>query len=187
MAVVSDQFLTGLLRQIGRMGVFRARKVIPSKTLKQAVFFREDTPTSGGVYIPHYWAVYLHDGHGRVYPKGGKFLVWFRDSKDDPRLPSGYTPERYAQTQHLTRAAFERGLADNKRARELGMPEPMIVRKSSGPAPSTDFFSNEKGFKGFSRNVNDALNGEVLDHIRELLGPDVFKVKKDKAVLVIGK
>lgn len=109
-----------------------------SQTLASALTIRK-TPEGAELYIPHYWALYVHDGRGAVKPRRSKFLVWFLDPKDDPRLSGGY-PERASDIIRLTRDQFREGLAENRARAAAGLPPYMIVTKYSGPTRPNRFF-----------------------------------------------
>jgi len=116
-----------------------------------------------GIYIPHFWAVFVHDGRGPITPKEAKVLVWFRDREEDPRLQGGITPERAYRIPRLKMTPEE-----FKRARATGQ---IIVAKRSGPVAGNPFFSNSPGggMHGFGRQVRPLIRADFEELIRSAL------------------
>ena len=51
----------------------------------------------GHVFVPEYWAIYYHMGRANmpvIHVKRKKYLAWFPDPHDDPRLVNGEYPIR---------------------------------------------------------------------------------------------
>ncbi len=152
-----------LLAEIGRMAKAQARGAIDSQTLKDALtidlFPIEQQAVVG---VPHYWAIYYHDGRGPINAKPGKFLVYFKDPANDPRIARGY-PERAADIIRLTKAQFYNSL----RAGEL------IVTKHVGPSTPHPFFT--RGMDGFQDKVHPAARRFMSSVLADFIGP----VEKD--------
>lgn len=141
-----------------------------SKTLAESLTKRFDLsgPSRVDVYLPHYWAVYVHDGR-KPFSKQ-KFMLWFRDPKDDPRLRGGY-PVRRSGVRRLSRRQFYYWLQKNKEALAAGEPPPMIVTKVIRKAtPPTRFFENDGGMKGFPDRAGEIVKREFSQHVKETLG-----------------
>ena len=134
---------------------------IPSRTLRRAMEVQigrqgegddlgED---DGALYIPHYWATYLHDGRGPVHRKTAPYIIYFADIRDDPRVDGGRNyPVRASQIKKLTPSQYRAGLAKNRRNAELGLPPHMYVLKDhrgrprpAGPAEGTRWFERKQG------------------------------------------
>lgn len=150
------------------------------------------------ISVPHYWAVYLHDGTdkfsaGRLHPFGKRepaakrrglprpkrdrkktvYLVWFRNPLDDPRLRAGKYPERVSQIRRLTKAQWDFWSLQNKIARKRGTPPPMIFREEHPGYKGNPFFSNKQGggMYGF-KDVALAIANEIARrHIRRAIEP----------------
>lgn len=153
------------------------RPQIPSRRLRQAmvkVFDVSQTRRArGALFITHFWAVMLHDGHRAFGPKDAKFLVYFVNEDDDPRKP---TPRRAADVRRLTRDEFNAGLQRN---RDLEIQNPsggtmqhMIIVKSPrgrpgrvGATPPRPFFS--EGGKAFESQVDDIVFAEFDAFVRK--------------------
>ena len=82
------------------------------------------------VHIPHYWAIYYHDGSGPVTMPKGKYMVWFRDPHDDPRLKGGLP---------VTRAGIKKLNLSKKRFNELVKAGKIIIRQTVGRRHGTFF------------------------------------------------
>lgn len=141
-----------------------------------SIYIRNDK--EGGLYIPHYWALYVHDGRGPFGPRRAKvkYLCWFRDPKLDPRLDNGRSPQRYKDVKRLNREQFYFWLAKNREAQRAGMPVPMIVtRFYPFPTYPKRFFDNDVGggMVAFPQKAKRLIEGEfnkhVLDELRDVL------------------
>ena len=92
-----DLFKVDLLNKLLAAADVVIRPRIPSRTLRKAMRQTIDLSRArvavGALFIPHFWAVMLHDGHRSFGPKDANFLVFFVNEDDDPRKP---TPERAA-------------------------------------------------------------------------------------------
>ncbi len=153
------------------------RPRIPSKTLRQAMRKTFDVKSrrfsKGALFIPHYWAVMVHDGHRAFKAKSAKFLVYFAQEIDDPRKPN---PQRLADQRRLTRDEFQAGLAVNRRLANVnpqgGPQQHMIVVKTPtgrpgivGGAPGTPFFTDFA--EPFERQVDAIVAARFDRFIRE--------------------
>jgi hypothetical protein len=143
-ALFPDDAVEELLRVYGEEELELARTLIGSRTLREAARLIVDAQAGpdgqvARIVIPHYWAVYYHDGRPGFSAPAGRFLVFFRDPEDDPRLAGGY-PVGPEDVRHLTRAEFERGLEENARAALEGSEPFMFVLRSVGPAGAHPFF-----------------------------------------------
>ena len=116
----------------------------------------------------------LHDGRKAVYPgKGAKFLVYYVNAKDNPRLKNGYPV--YPQDQRrLTKEQFYAGVEENRRREALnpggGPYQFMVVVKdrdglpnSSAPAAGTFFFT--EGMEQFERDVAPRIVADAFDRM----------------------
>lgn len=169
--------MQAVANRIGLLGLERARPQVTraSRTLGRALNLfvlpqTDPTRITARIQIPHYWAVYVHDGRGPFGPRYKKFLVWFRNPKDDPRLRNGIPPVRARQLKRLTKDQWLAGLEANQIARAAGQPVPMIVtRYVSTPTPARPFFSNESalGMKGFIDTVRTTVKPQVQKYLFE--------------------
>lgn len=188
MAITPEQFLERLALALGAEARETARPSIPSRTLADSMqlILRE-----GGidVYIPYYWALYVHDGRGSFRMPPGKFMVWFRDPKQDPRLSGGY-PMRVSERQHLSAEEFHDLLEQNRaaelatygRPRRAGEPQvgPVIITNLiRNKTPGKPFFANEGGggMAGFDEKASQIGEAQMRSFVREMMG-DLLNVKK---------
>jgi hypothetical protein len=158
-----------LLRELGEAGVRMARLGIRSATLRDALRFEQLSYKHGRLIVPHYWAIYQHDGRGPVLPRSKRYIVFFRDPNDDPRLAGGY-PVRFKDVRRLTGDEFRRGLEENRRLFEAnpagGKQQFMVVRDDVGPTrPQASYPFFTKGMVRFpalvERMVAEFLRAEI--------------------------
>ena len=153
------------------------RPRIPSTRLRQAMRKVFDVSTRrraiGSLFIPHFWAVMLHDGHRAFGPRAANFLVYYVDETDDPRKP---TPERAKDVPRLTKDQFNAGMAENRRLQQFnpggGPMQHLIVVKTPkggpgrvGASPPSPFFS--EGGKAFESQVDDIILREFDAFVRK--------------------
>ena len=167
--VFKKKLLTVLLRAADR----KVRPKIPSKQLRQGLTKTVESGSKGYLEIPHYWALYVHEGRNApVHAQNSTFLIWYRDPRQDPRLVGGKTPKRASQLRRLTSSQFKDALQRNRDAREAGLEPPVVivraVRKSTEGVP---FFSNEsrRGMQGFVDEANDIGADVVREFALEFL------------------
>jgi len=161
---LTPEFKRELLEKLGAAAVRHIRPKIKSKTLRAALRFEVDQLLRGvDLFIPHYWAVYFHDGRGVVRPVKKTVLVWFPNIKNDPRVAGGLQyPIRESQIRRLTKSQFRKGVELNK-TRPPDDPY-MVIAMVSGPTkrPQNPFFKN--GLKDFIPQI-DALVEKALDRL----------------------
>ena len=161
---LTPEFKRELLEKLGAAAVKHIRPKIKSKTLRAALRFEVDQLLRGvDLFVPHYWAIYLHDGRGVVRPKRASVLVWFPNIRNDPRVAGGLQyPIRVNQIRKLTKAQFRKGLELNK-TRPKDDPY-MVIAMVSGPTkrPQNPFFKN--GLKDFIPQI-DTLVEKALDRM----------------------
>lgn len=190
MAESHEEFTKRLLRDVAIRAANYARPSVraASEQLEAAmrVYVSETWIGSARVYIPHFWALYVHDGRGPFGPTEGRiYLCWFRDPREDPRLYDGKQPERRAQVRHLTREQWYYYLGLNREARKNRQPEPMIVtRYYPFPTYPKRFFDNGPGggMAGFSRTIGPVIKEDFRAHMMEHFA-DVLHAE---ATLTIG-
>lgn len=116
------------------------------------------------IITDYYWALYYHDGRGAMTAKPGKFLVFFRNPDDDPRIdgPARNYPRRAQDAKKLTlsRGEFNRLL----RSRRL------IATKRVGPAPAHPFM--ELGFAALQSSYGPKVSAIWSRHVREFLAEE---------------
>lgn len=164
-------FAQDMMARLVERADIRLRPGIPSRTLREGARRRILNVERGGTYyadfyIPHYWAVMVHDGHKPFGPSRAKFLVYFRDDADDPRKPN---PERVADWRPLERQDFEFGLAENRRRFQLnpsgGWYQYMVIVKNQDGSPGMVGYSRPQPF--FERE-QDKVNRALQRIAREL-------------------
>lgn len=167
---------------IARRMCDRARLIVgrslESGTLRRALNCRIDATgiaVEAILSVPHYWAIYYHDGRGEVRAKNGKVLVWFASIEDDPRVNISGHPVRVSQIEplRLSKARF-------KRLRKAGK---LIVSKRSGPAEGKPFYNVLRGFGG---RVSDIAVEEIEALIFDGLRKDGSLRVKDTINISLG-
>lgn len=125
----SADIIRDSLIALGRQALAKARARCPSRTLQRALRMEiDEEKQSVRITVPHYWAVFYHDGRGPIQARPGHFLVFYKNLEDDPRLRGGY-PEKRGDIRRLSRTQFYRDLRAGK----------LIVTRSVGPAPGHKF------------------------------------------------
>lgn len=169
----STKLLPTLAEELSKAAYNRVLPKIRSNQLRRGMRREQRGESSWALHIPHFWAVYFHDGRGPVYSKRNGYLVWFRNPNNDPRLRGGLTPERLSQTRRLSKVDFQKWSTINrnivKRYRQRtgrrvltssdyeAMQLPMVVIKMSPrdarPVPGALFFDNgpNGGMSGFKQ------------------------------------
>ena len=197
--MADEGFTRRLVQQILKAGALQVRPLIPSKTLRAALRRITDSPLEGRLFIPHYWAVYVHDGRRGIQAPAGSFLIFFPNPADDPRFPSRQTPERATSVRRLTTSEFR----DAVREVRSGSGKVVITRRVRGVRADL-FFANEGrgGMVGFVNEANDIGQIEfrtfALRFLRRALdirgfiptlGPAgiTFRTSKEEAIIRIGR
>lgn len=174
-----------ILTAIGEAELERVKVLIGSATLRQAIFLAVYVSLDQArLIVPHYWAVYYHDGRGPVSPVSARKLVFFDDPlSNDPRLQGGY-PRRASDIRRLSRDEYLEGLERNAERRAAGLPPFMFVVDSVGPARPRPFFdqlaNNASARAGpvvkriFDRHIQELLQND--DDVRPERGVADFRV-----------
>lgn len=79
-------------RQLAHQALARIKRVTRSKTLRASLRVEVERGNYF-VGVPHYWAVYYHDGRGRARPDG-QWLIWYPNPNDDPRHQGNFPTKR---------------------------------------------------------------------------------------------
>lgn len=138
----ADETVRGIERALAEAALRAAMPRVERASRTLARSLRIVPRPSGGLQldIPYYWALYVHQGRGRLTPRLARVLVWFAVPADDPRHRGRY-PVRASQIRRLTPQQYRQGLEANRDRAAQGLPPVMIVSKSSGPVQPNPFFS----------------------------------------------
>lgn len=124
----------------------------------------DEQTSEAAVLTDYYWAVYYHDGRGPINARPGKFLVFFRDPDDDPRIDGSARnyPRRASDIQrlNLSKGDFGRLLRSGR----------MIATKRVGPAEGHPFF--EVGFAALQSRYGPKLSALFSTFIKQFLADD---------------
>lgn len=163
-ATFSDaEFARRVTRNVAQEAFRRVRSAIQSDTLRQAL--RLQAGRRGGqmwLGVPHYWAVFYHDGRRGFGPKRSQVLVWFKNPADDPRYSGGY-PVRRSQIRRLNSAQFYRALRAGK----------LIVARRVGPARAQPFFRT--GLRAFFSSGGNKIATTTFRRTAREFAPEAYK------------
>lgn len=159
MSLFSDQ----LARSLAEDARQRVQRFIRSRTLRNALVVIEGTDGTFRLHVPHYWAIYYHDGRGPIRAKPGHFLVYFKNPDQDPRLRGGH-PERSNQIRRLTKAEFQKAVRAGQ----------VIATKRVKRARGNPFFA--RGLRSFVPAARKTIERRTTQQARLEL-KDVLKLK----------
>lgn len=189
MASSQATFQRRLLRVLSRSALRFVKPKIPSRTLRSAAVARLLSDRHADIHIPHFWAIYVHDGRRPFTMPAGKVMVWFKNPKDDPRLRDGKLPVRRKQLRKLTRDEFFELLDRNRQAIAEGREPPVVIaraiKKDTLPRP---FFSNRSGggMHGFVTVAAIEARPLVMGRMRELIGEDLLDIQMTATLKLPG-
>jgi hypothetical protein len=127
----------------------------------------------GLVHLPFYWAIYYHDGRGPI--QKGKFMVFFSNPDEDPRIDGGSRnyPVRVTDIRRLilSKSKFNRLVREGR----------IIMTKRVGPADPHPFFESA-GLRGLQTEVTPIAIAEIETCIVDFLGElDLLRPKEEVA------
>lgn len=135
------KLIRAILTDLGERELRLVRKAIGSRTLRAAIrLIINESEERGDLFIPHYWAIWYHDGRGSVSPVSARKLVFFDNPSDDPRLRGRKRPVRESDVKRLTKRQYEDGLRVNQERARRGQRPFMWVVDSVGPSAPRPFF-----------------------------------------------
>jgi len=124
----------------------------------------DEVSSEAHVLTDFYWAVYYHDGRGPIRARPGKFLVFFRDPDDDPRINGAARnyPKRASDVRRLdlTKGEFSRLLRSGR----------MVATKRVGAAEAHPFF--EVGFAALQARYGPKVSAIWSECVRDSLAAD---------------
>ena len=133
-----------------------------SKTLSDDLTFHQPTDDTAVVYLPHYWAEYVHDGRDGISLPPGQYMIYFPDKRDDPRTAGGTrypTRQAQAKARRLTRGEFRDFMRVNRDRAAAGLPPIMVVANRVGPVSAVPFF--EVGLKPLMIEARQEIPGHL--------------------------
>lgn len=182
--LLRERVMTAVLTAYGEDELRLVEDKIGSQTLRDALLLIVEANVGRAeLFIPHYWAVYYHDGRGPVQPITAQKIVFFADPRDDPRLVGG-NPRRVSDIRTLTRDDYQNGLEINAERRKNGEPPFMFVLDRAGPAGAHPFFS-ELAIGASGRMDGTAF--DILDKAVQAIvdsDPDAAPEKKTATIVV---
>lgn len=179
---MTEEVYGDLIGKIGRAALRHVGPKINSVTLRRAVRYERLSRSRGRLFIPHYWAIYQHDGRGEVGTKSARTLVFFVDPKDDPRLRGGY-PIRMKDIRKLTRDEYIEGQQINQQMYVEnpagGRMQYMVSVKIVGP---TSPYKSYKFFEDGMRMFPQEAGAIALRHIRQFMSR--YAVRRSSSVII---
>jgi hypothetical protein len=139
----TGRLIRRVLEAIGPSELERAKRAVGSSTLRRAMrLIIDESEARATLFVPQYWAVFYHDGHGVISPRRARKLVFFDNPNDDPRLFGGKSPERARDLRRLTEAQYREGLRRNRERQAAGRRPFMYVVDRVGPSAPRPFFDD---------------------------------------------
>jgi len=179
MVLTLEEIKRTVSRVIANDAKEKVRRFTPSRTLKDAL----RVTFEGGrwwIGVPHYWAVFYHDGRGPVRSsRPGGFLVWYKNPKDDPRH-GGDFPVRKSQIRSLRQSgiSLERLRADIESGRAV------IARTSPRSGESVagkPFFI--RGLRSYFAQGGNARSQDAFNALVHRDMPDAFRLSVIKQLV----
>ena len=175
---MATDIATKIMRLISRAALSHARAAIPSKTLRRAARIVDKSKGQTGpvrnsaIFIPHYWAVMVHDGHKAIGFSDRRMMIWFRNPSQDPRFPGKNQPVRYRERLTLTKSEFKYWQQRNAKIKDPRK-RPMIVSYKKKAVAASPFFLNEPGggMAGLRAEVDPLIREMVRKELGDLIGP----------------
>ncbi len=116
------------------------------------------------VNIPYYWATFRNKGTKAFTMPKGKWIVFFRNSQDDPRLQGGHPKTRGERKRlNLSRRQF-RGLKKSNKIRFL---------KRMPKVEGEGFFEDTGGMSGLDTHIAPEMEKVFQEEVREYFGEDL--------------
>lgn len=164
--------LTAMAREVAAQA--RSNLALMSTDSRRAQALRDDLrveivkvgelESEAFVLTDFYWAIYYHDGRGPIQARPGKFLVFFRNPDEDPRINGAARnyPRRATDIQRLNmpKGEFLRLLRSGR----------LIATKRVGPAGSHPFF--QVGFASLQARYGPKVVDIFSTHVLETLLAD---------------
>ena len=155
-----------LLEIMAKAAVSRTKKFITSTTLRNALDYRL-TLTRGLITlkIPHYWAVYVHNGFGPLGPKKKGYYIYFKDKRLDPRTKGGSSyPVKPSDRRSLTKGEYAKFNKINARLRQAGLPPVMFrVKATKKAVAGQQYYTRAVEYGGILSDVYGKVTKRVLD------------------------
>lgn len=195
MAPNTFQFKKDLAERLtlGAYRKVRPRVARASRTLANAMERRVEAESRsrgdvvGVLYIPHYWAVYVHDGR-RPFSKSS-YMVWWKNPKEDPRLSGGVAPKRARNLKRLTRNQWLEAVRRRQEWIDAGgdaYDAPVIITRVIRRRTRPDkFFGNRRGggLQGYVNTANKIGQKKFSRYVRDVLGEGFRETSSARGVL----
>lgn len=166
-------------KQAAQLVFDRLKPFVTSAALRRSMYvMKEKRSGSYRIVFPQFWAIYYHNGRDAITAAPGKFLVYFPDPRNDPRLKAGY-PTLKKQVRHLTAAQFAFGVKMNKKLEKQGRGTMayMVFTRHVGPARAHPFIKEALG--RFPANILRQVGIKFHQTVQDLVpkGKKTLRVK----------
>lgn len=168
-----DRLTEVFLRAVGDSAKAESTLRMRSRTLQSALVVSTSlSPLRIRLHLPHYWAIYHHEGRDAITFPPGKYMVFFPDIKDDPRVDGGASyPVTRADRRHLTREQFRYFSAINRHRKAAGQDPIMVVTSRVGPAAARPFFREGVRDVFDSGLASDLASALITHYLESSLNP----------------
>ncbi len=185
MANAQDRrFLRRLTDIFGSAGAAKARPSIPSRTLRRALVTIRVSDTQVKIHITHYWAVFVHQGRRAKVLAGNRFMAWYKNPAQDPRLRpfGGQTPPRVSQLLGLRQVISNAQFKADKAAGKI------VFSQEVSATRGTPFFANEAGggMNGFVKDANAIGTPLTRAHILKQIGKENLRERDIATVELVS-
>ncbi len=180
MAKTPTEAIREEVKNLAREAIRHIQPHVPSTTIRDTLKFRIEKTTSGIrliIFSPYYWAGIIHQGYGTVHADFDRWLVYFRNPSDDPRLQPWKTyPKTLADVKHLTKEQFYEGMAINRELAKNGGGkfQYMVVTKSVPGREGVPFML--LGVLDFVPEMHRRFSRKIFENIVETLKNETGRI-----------
>ena len=166
LAIMAEEVLSQAKRNLLAMSTDSRRAQALREDLRVQIIDVGEGVSEAAILTDYYWAIYYHDGRGPINARPGRFLVFFRNPDDDPRIGGARRdyPRRASDIRplQLSRGRFTQLLREGR----------MVATKRVGPAEPHPFL--EVGFSTLNRIYGPKVEEAFSAFVRDFLGPDLL-------------
>lgn len=162
------------------------------KHMRREVLFSSPLEARGRVLVPEYWAIYYHIGRANmpvIKARNKKYLAWFPNRNDDPRLINGESPIHKSDVVSLSDVMSREEFKDAIKSGKLILSR-ISPRNGGASFNGNPFFGSApgEGLAGMKASVTEIARKESKKAMESFLRETGLKKKKiTKTVVVRGK
>lgn len=144
----------------------------------------------GIVFVHEYWAIYHHIGRANmpvIRVKTKKFLAWFPNARDDPRLINGEYPVHRSEVRRLDEVMSKEEFKAAILARKLVLSPISPKRGGAASFQGNPFFGSEagQGMAGMEDRARNIAVQECYKEMEQFLRETGLKKKKMSLAVAI--